>query len=104
MACGEIHVGDLGTQILITLNDCDVAVDLSSATVKEMIFMKPDCTHVTVVADFYTDGTDGILSYVTPASFWDQKGNWRLQGVVTFSVSKFRSDISNFSVYPNLDD
>ena len=40
MAANEIHVNDVGTQFLVTVTDGSRAVDISSATTKELIIKK----------------------------------------------------------------
>jgi hypothetical protein len=61
----EIHLGDIGTVFEVTLKDCDVIVDISTATEMYIIFQKPDGTKLTFDAEFTTDGEDGKLQYVT---------------------------------------
>lgn len=100
----EIHVNDLDTQILITLYDNGVLLNFSGATTKKIIFRKPNCTSVIVNGDFYTDGTDGILSYITPDNFWDLQGNWEIQARITFTTGRYSSDTAIFEVFSNLDD
>ena len=39
MAAEELHVGDIGTDIIVTVQDDGVAVDVSSATI-QFIFCK----------------------------------------------------------------
>ena len=99
----EIHVGDIGTQFQATLYDCDVVVDISTATVKEIIFLKPDGTKVVNTADFLTDGSDGIIYYApTLATELDQEGNWKIQARVVMPTGTWSSDVQKFKVYPNL--
>ena len=104
MVCSvyEIHVGDIGTAFEITLKDCDVVVDVSTATVKQIIFKKPDKTVITKTADFKTDGTDGIIHYLTILDDLDLKGTWYVQAKVTLPTGTWSSDTSKFKVYANL--
>jgi len=75
----DLHLDDIGTQILITIKEDNVAVDLSTATVKQFDFKKKDGTTMVKEADFYTDGTDGILEYITISGDIDQVGKWSVQ-------------------------
>jgi hypothetical protein len=105
MACSvyEIHVGDIGTAFEITLMDCDVVVDISTASTKSIVFKKPNKAVVSQTAAFKTDGTDGILQYLSQANDLDQKGTWSIQAIVEFpSGDKWSSDIAKFKVYENL--
>lgn len=103
MAC-EIHEGDIGTAFRLTITDCAGAVvDLSSATIKQIIFRKPDQTSVTQTATFFTDGTDGIVEYITVADDLDQVGQaWCIQFIVTLATGAWKSNIKTFAVYSNL--
>lgn len=102
MAC-EIHLNDIGTAFRLTILDCDaVAIDISSAITKEILFQKPDGTSITQTATFLTDGTDGIVQYVTIANDLDQTGKWKIQAKVTLPTGTWSSNIETFRVYSNL--
>lgn len=101
MSANEIHVGDIGTQFIITVTD-NTAVDISTATTKQFIFKKPDGTKLTVSASFYSDGTDGKLTYTTVDGDIDIAGTWKLQTLVVISDGTFYSDVTTFKVYSNL--
>ena len=73
----EIHVDDIGTMFKITLYDDEVIVDVSGATVMQMLFLKPDGTNLTKTAYLFSDGTDGIIKYSTIADDLDIHGKWK---------------------------
>jgi len=98
----EIHKNDVGTVFELTVKDGSSTVNLSSATKKQIIFSKPDATTSTKTASFKTDGTDGILSYVTVAGDLDQSGDWQVQAYVEITSGKWHSDVATFTVYDNL--
>lgn len=98
MSCNEIHVDDVGTEFIVTIEDCDGPVDISAYTPLELTFAKPDGTKVTKTATFLTDGTDGKIHYITVAGDIDAEGTWQIQGL----VGGFHSSISSFPVYRNL--
>ena len=104
MACkAEIHLGDIGTAFRITLTDCDVPVDLTTATVLNIIFKKPDGSSAPKTASIFGDPTDGVIQYLTvDENDLDQLGTWELQAVVTLSTGKWSSNIDKFRVYENL--
>lgn len=106
MAESEIHKLDIGTSFELTLYDnatgTPVLVDVSTATVKSIIFEKPDGTIVTKEATFVTDGSDGKINYVTVTNDLDLIGNWKIQGKVTMPTGSWYTDISKFKVYDNL--
>lgn len=88
MAIPDVHKNDLGTRFQITVTEAGVAVDISSATLIQLIFRKPDGTIITKTAVFVNTGTDGKMEYVTQAAFLVDPGRWSLQGAVTFSASQ----------------
>lgn len=99
----EIHVGDIGTIFRITIYDGGTtALDVSTATSQEIIFLKPDGTTVTQTSSFYTDGTDGIIQYTTIANDLDAAGTWKLQAKVTLPGGTWSSCTQKFKVYANL--
>lgn len=98
----EIHVDDIGTNLVVTLSDGGTAVNLSSATTKQIILLAPDGTKLTKTATFVTDGTDGKIKYATIAGDLTQEGEWKLQAHVTMLTGEWRSDVQTFDVHPNL--
>ena len=102
----ELHVGDWGTIIRVTVNDCSDSgssvLDLSATTTKQIIFRKPDGTILTKTATFTTDGTDGKIQYTTVNGDIDIAGDWKIQVYLVFPSGSWRTDIGNFNVYSNL--
>lgn len=103
MACiSEIHVGDVGTIFRVTIKDCDTIVDVSTVNSKTIYFQKPDSSTLTKAASYYTDGTDGIIQYVTESGDLDQAGTWQIQARVDFGADVFNTNIEKFKVLRNL--
>lgn len=105
MAVGEIHVGDIGTVFRLTLkNEPDSVIDVSSASLLQLKFRKPNGDIVTNLLSLYTNGQDGIVQWVTTtADDLDEDGIWKLQVKLGIGSSIYKSDIVTFVVYPNLD-
>lgn len=61
----ELHVGDVGTRIIITIKDGSSIVDIADATVKRFTFLRKDKTGFIRTPAFLTDGHDGKLVYTT---------------------------------------
>lgn len=97
-------VGDIGTNIKITVMNDGAVFNISSATDLQMVFKKPTSTTCTTVdATLFTDGTDGIMVYTTPdEDFLDVDGIWDVQGVVTLPTGTWHTKPSKFRVRPNL--
>jgi len=89
-----------GTKVRITiLDENGLPMDLSLATLKELIFLKPDKTLLTAAASFTTDGTDGKLeSLVDP----DQTGHWAVQSHSVIGGSDWYSSRETFQVSQNI--
>ena len=103
MAANEIHIGDVGTIFEVTLMDDIVIVDIGAAITMEIIFEKPDKTIVTNTAVLSGDGSDGKMQYIIVLNTeLDQKGNWKIQGIVELPSGKWSTDIDKFKVYENL--
>ena len=98
----EIHVNNVGTLFKVTIYDGTTAVDVSTATTKQIIFKKPNGESVTKTALFYTDGSDGIIQYTSVAGDLDVKGVWKIQAFVDMTAGDFYSDWGDFIVYDNL--
>ena len=102
MTANEIHVNDVGTKFLVTVTDGSSAVDISSATTKELIIKKPSGTKLTKATSFNTDGTDGKMKYNIASDDLDEAGSYKLQGKVVISDGTFYTDIHTFKVHRNL--
>jgi hypothetical protein len=103
MAANEIHIADVGTQFIFTIQDGDDIVNIGAATTLDIIFHKPDGTNVTKTGSLYTDGTDGKITYTTDSvSFLDIAGNWKIQLYIVLGATSWHTDIGQFTVYPNL--
>jgi len=113
----EIHVDDIGTEVLVTVVDCDTLdgngdptpIDISSATIMLVRLEKSDKVVIEGAAAFTTvgsggagDGTDGQMSYFSIAGDLDLSGNYRVQGRVTTPEGVWSSSIEKFKVYQNL--
>ena len=102
MSC-EIHKGDVGTKMLVTVTDCDVAVDISTADYLSIFIKKPDGTILTRTGTLETDGTDGKMHYVIVSGDLDVAGSYKLQGRVVFSgLSSYYTSTATFRVERNL--
>lgn len=103
MSCStDIRVGDVGIAFKVTISDCETIVDISSASTKQILLYKPDGTVLTKTASFFTDGTDGILTYSTISGDIDLAGFWRIEAYVVLGASQYYSEIARFRVYNHL--
>lgn len=98
----EIHVGDVGTQLIMTVKDDGEIVDISSASSLIVVLKKPDGQSYQKTGTIYTDGTDGKMYYVAVNGDFNAAGNYKIQAIVTLSNGTFYSSISTFKVYCNI--
>lgn len=107
MSNDPFYMNDWGHLLKLTITEDDATVDISTATAKEIILKSPSGVSKTRTASFYTDGTDGILTYTTidavvgpPAvtADIDEVGEWEIQARVTFSSGKFHTTTAKFVV------
>ena len=99
MAANELRVGDIGTAIKCTIKDDTTSVNLVGCEVAQLIFTKPDGTSVTRDASFFTDGSDGVIQFVTTSGFLDQVGTWQIEGYIEMGGGKWKSDIKKTKVH-----
>ncbi len=100
----SIHTGDYGTIFKLTIKDQDgAAINLSAATEKKIILKPPYSPVVIKDASFDTDGTNGIIKYVTVDTDLATAGTWQIQAKVILPVLGRRySTIESFNVAGNL--
>ncbi len=98
----DCREGDIGTPIRVTVTDDGVAVDLSTASVKNIRLIKPDQTVLEKAASFYTEGTDGIVTYTTILNDLDQPGRWTVQVYVEMGSAKWHTSTQVFDVIANV--
>lgn len=103
--CRTVRLNDVGVIFTVTIVECDaegdlIVKDISAATVKELIFQKPDDAQTAVeqTAVFTTDGTDGKIEYTAVGGDLDEVGRWFLEGRVTLPTGVFTSSRGLFDV------
>lgn len=93
----------IGVVFKLTVKEDGVIVDINSATTKQMIFTKADGVVLTKTASFLTDGTDGVLKYVSIAGDLTPAGDWQVQGRLVLPAGfDGKTSIVEFSVLGNL--
>lgn len=95
----DIWVGDIGTIFRGTIIDSGSAIDIQSATVKKIVFVKPDGTEMEKDAAFTTDGTDGQIEYQTVSGDLSAPGVWSYYAKITYSGGYRRTSYSEFTVW-----
>ena len=100
---GELHVGDVGVAMQSLIKDQKGnIVNLSIASGIQFVFFKPGNPAYSVSGAFVTDGTDGLVQYITTSTDFTQAGEWKMQVYITFPAGILHTDWTNFKVFPNL--
>jgi hypothetical protein len=95
----SVRLNDVGTVFKVTIKDPEGnIVDVSSASTKQFIFKKPNRSLFNKNASFFTDGTDGVLTYTTTSGVIDAIGIWQIQVYLIISAGTFRSKKLRFKV------
>lgn len=98
----EIHADDIGTQLVVTVYDDGQIVDISGASLLNIILRKPDGTVEIKIADLYTDGLDGKMVYTAEAGDFNMSGNYKIQGKVEIFGGVYYTSVGSFKVHCNL--
>ncbi len=95
----EKGVGDVGVEIELTIVDSSgVAVNVSSASTKQIIFRYNATTSFTGTAASVTDGSNGKIKYTTTGSDFTAAGVWSAQARIITPTKDFRTSITTFAV------
>lgn len=78
-----LHVGDVGVQITLTLKQDGAAVNIATASPKQIKIIKPSGEVVTLSGTFTTDGSDGKLYVVTESENLDAPGEYKARMYLT---------------------
>lgn len=99
----EIHVGDVGTVLVVTITGVDgAAINLSAATSKKLKLDPPGAEPLLRDAEFVTDGLDGKIRYTSVDGDFAIAGRWRLQAQLVLPGWSFHTSQATFRVEPNL--
>ena len=103
MPCEEhdLRVGDKGTVIEITLENCGVPADISGASTIEVHLHTPSDVTKTKTGVLKTDGTDGIIQYTTTATDLNSAGIWTIQAHIITPSGEWHSSKQEFEVHDN---
>lgn len=92
----------VGTIFRLTIEEDGTAVDVSTATTKQIRFQKPDGSALVKTATFTTTGTNGQIEYATVSGDLNQAGQWEMQGYIAMSGWSGYSSRRKFEVLANI--
>jgi len=77
----SVRLGEAGEPIVIIARKRSGALEnLAAATKLEVWVTSPSLVRTVKTCSLVTDGTDGQFSFTPDASFWNEVGEWTLQG------------------------
>lgn len=92
-------VGKLVLKQRIKPDEPPTIVDISTYLTKEFFFLSPAGVALEAKsAQFFTDGSDGILFYKTESGVIDMPGNWLVTARITKADARITSDPHSFNV------
>ncbi|OGH07413.1 MAG: hypothetical protein A2W22_03015 [Candidatus Levybacteria bacterium RBG_16_35_11] len=94
---GKIYINDIGTALIL-----NTLADISSATVINYKFKRPDGSTFLRTGSFVTNGADYLLRYITQDGDMDIDGDWQMQSYLEMPTWRGHSQIVDFSVYRHL--
>ena len=97
-----IHTLSYGVSLRVTIKENDLPVDISAATSIVYLIRKPDSSLLTVTASFYTNGTDGVLTYTTVNGDTNIAGVYKYQARMTLGGGLFYTSWDTFKVHCNV--
>lgn len=100
---GQMRRLDVGSVIRVTVIENGAIFNASGAIVKTMKLKKPSGEVEEHPAEFQTDGSNGIVQYVTVENDLDEAGPWTGQVFLEFSdQAMWHCEPFNFTVGDNL--
>lgn len=94
-----IQSGDFGVEFEIEVVDCGgVPISLALATSLAIVFKSPTGRTLRRVAALSTDGSDGLMKYITVEGDITEHGDWEIQGVVEFTGKRHRTMKDKFTI------
>ena len=99
----QIHVGDVGTELVVrVLDEAGRPVDVSAATVLTIKLKPPSGSTVPLTAVPDTTGADGRIKYVSLAGTFALAGAYAVEGYVEVGGAKFHTEAGTFTVADHL--
>jgi hypothetical protein len=98
----EIHVNDIGTRFLVTIEDNGTAIDLSNTSEIQMIFRRPSHEVFYRSGNLLNSGINGQVYYDTASGDLVDVGMHKLQAKVYLPSGTYHTDIYSFQVHCNL--
>ena len=77
----SVRLGEAGSPIVLVARKRDGSLEnLATATKLELRVVSPTAVRTVKSCSLVTDGSDAQFSYTPDAAFWNELGEWTLQG------------------------
>lgn len=100
----QLHQDDVGTRLLVTVQESGVGYDLTSASGLQILIKNPSGTLLHKEASTLDDGSalSGVMYYDTASGDISQVGVYKLQAKVLSATTTFSTEVYTFPVNQNL--
>lgn len=98
----EVHIGDVGTIVRISITENGSPLDLTDATVIKIKFERKDRTSFQVEGSVYGPAIDGVVQCVSDATYFTGKGKMTVQVYVEYPSGKWHTSEAEFEVFENI--
>ena len=99
----EVHVGDIGTIIRISIVERSLPLDLTDATVIKIKFKKKDRSTFMVDGSVYGPATDGVIQCISDTTYFTSKGKVSVQVYIEYPSGKWHTSEAEFEVFENIE-
>jgi len=82
----ELHVGDVGTEIILSLVDGSEPVDLTGLTTSTIKIQRPNRTEVSITAAAVGSLADGVIKGTVATGTFTVRGNYTIQAYLVIGT------------------
>lgn len=98
MANKIARMRDSGVPLVVTVTEGGVFLDISAATLLQILLRRPHGGSKRLTAAFVNTGTDGQITATTDATTFDVEGDWLVQAHVVTPAFNIRSDADTLTI------
>jgi hypothetical protein len=97
-----VQVGTIGLMIELGVKEAYNYLNLSTASIKNIIIKKPSGMYLTVSGSYTTNGTDGKIYYTTREGDLSEAGVYKVQGQIAIGTFSGYTTATQFTVVANI--
>lgn len=98
MATEVVPLNQLDYKVAVICTEDNTAIDISTASTKQIKIWKPSGELITGTASFETDGSDGNIYYKTVAGDLDEEGWYKFRAYVVVGTFQGHTGKGKFKV------